>query len=101
MARKIGFMDKEVAESEKRQKEHLSWLKGKQAESREIHKTHQAAMDELAAETKGKQAESREIHKTHQAAMDELAAETRDRSKKFIASNRGYAKTLGKFDDNR
>ena len=76
MARKIGFMDKEVAESEKRQKEHLSWLKGKQAESREIHKTHQAA-------------------------MDELAAETRDRSKKFIASNRGYAKTLGKFDDNR
>ena len=76
MARKTGYMDKEVAESEKGHKEYLSWLKEKQAESREIHKTHQAAMDELAAETS-------------------------ERRKKFIAGNREYASTLGKFDDNR
>ncbi|MFQ6066101.1 MAG: hypothetical protein ACE5K3_02335 [bacterium] len=58
MARKTGYMDTEVAESEKRHKEYLDWLKKAQAESREGRK-------------------------------------------KFIASNREYAKTLGKFDDNR
>lgn len=76
MARKTGYMDKEVAESEKRHKEYLDWLKGAQAESRDIHKKFQAD-------------------------MDKRADETRERRKKFIASNREYAKTLGKFDDNR
>lgn len=76
MARKTGYMDKEVAESEKRHKEYLEWLKKAQAESRDIHKKFQAG-------------------------MDKLADETRERRKKFIAGNREYAKTLGKFDDNR
>ena len=76
MARKTGYMDKEVAESEKRHNEYLDWLKKAQAESRDVHKKFQAAMDKLADETTG-------------------------RHKKFIASNREYAKTLGKFDDNR
>jgi len=76
MARKTGYMDKEVAESENRHKEHLGWLKKAQAESRDIHKKSQADMDKLADETK-------------------------ERRKEFVASNREYAKTLGKFDDNR
>ena len=76
MANKTGYMDKETAESEKRHKEYMTWLKAAQAESRKIHKVHQAAMDKLAAETK-------------------------ERRKAFIASNRAYAKTLGKFDANR
>ena len=76
MANKTGYMDKEGAESAKRHKEYLGWLKGAQAESRAIHEKFQAAMDKLAVETKG--------HR-----------------KKFIASNRAYAKTLGKFDANR
>jgi hypothetical protein len=33
-----------------------------------------------------------------QATMDGLATETRERHKSFVASNRAYAKTLGKFD---
>ena len=73
---KQGYMDKERLESETRYRQHLGWLNGAQAQSRAIHKVHQAA-------------------------MDGLAAETRDRTKKFIASNREYAKTLGKFDDYR
>lgn len=76
MANKTGYMDKERAESEKRQKEYLAWLKSAQAESKAIHKKFQSAMDKLATETK-------------------------EKHKKFIASNREYTKTLGKFDDNR
>lgn len=76
MANKTGYMDKERAESEKRQKEYLAWLKSAQAESRAIHEKFQSAMDKLATETK-------------------------EKHKKFIASNREYTKTLGKFDDNR
>ena len=76
MANKTGYMDKERAESVKRHKEYLAWLNAAQVESREIYKEHQAAMDKLAAETK-------------------------ERHKKFVASNRAYAKTLGKFDDNQ
>jgi len=73
---KTGYMDKERLESEKRHRQHLAWLKTAQKESRDIHKVHQAA-------------------------MDELAGETGERRKKFIAGNREYAQTLGKFDDNR
>ncbi len=73
---KQGYMDKERLETEERHREHLGWLKATQAKSGEIHKGHQAK-------------------------MDELAAETRSRRKKFIATNREYSKTLGKFDDNR
>ena len=73
---KQGYMDKERLESEVRYRQHLGWLKTAQANSREIHKVHQAA-------------------------MDELAAETGVRRKRFIATNREYAKTLGKFDDHR
>ena len=76
MARKTGYMDKEVAESEKQHKEYLGWLRGAQAESKDIHKKFQGAMDKLADESK-------------------------EQRNKFIASNREYAKTLGKFDDNR
>lgn len=76
MARKTGYMDKEVAESEKQHKEYLGWLKGAQTESKDIHKKFQTAMDKLADESK-------------------------EQRNKFIASNREYAKTLGKFDDNR
>jgi len=71
-----GYMDKERLESEEFYRRHLGWLK--------------AAQDQ-----------SRAIHKVHQAAMDELAAETLVRRKRFIATNREYAKTLGKFDDYR
>ncbi len=73
---KQGYMDKETLETEKRYREHLGWLKTAQAHSGETHKAHQAA-------------------------MDELAAETGTRRKKFIATNRDYARTLGKFDDCR
>ncbi len=73
MANPTGYMDKETAESEKRHQEYMSWLKGAQAESRKIHKSFQTA-------------------------MNGLAAETRDSHKSFVASNRAYAKTLGKFD---
>ena len=76
MANPTGYMDKERAESEKGHKEYMAWLRGAQAESRTIHKEHQAAMDKLATETK-------------------------DRHNKFVASNRAYAKTLGKFDATR
>ena len=76
MANKTGYMDKERAESAQKHKEYLGWLKSAQAESRKINKNFQVAMDKLAVETK-------------------------DRHKKFVASNRAYAKTLGKFDDNR
>ena len=67
------YMDKERLESETRSRQHLGWLKAAQAQSSEIHKVHQAAMDELGAETTA-------------------------RRKRFIATNRGYANTLGKFD---
>ncbi len=73
MANPTGYMDKERAESEKRHQEYMTWLKGAQAESRKIHKSFQTA-------------------------MNGLAAETRDSHKSFVASNRAYAKTLGKFD---
>ena len=73
---KQGYMDKERLETEERYREHLKWLKGAQAESGEIHNVHQAAMDDLAAETGA-------------------------RCTRFIATNREYAKTLGKFDDHR
>ncbi len=73
---KQGYMDKERLETEERSREHLEWLKGAQAGSREIHKANQAA-------------------------MDGLAAETRSRRKKFIATSREYTKTLGKFDDSK
>ena len=73
---KQGYMDKERLETEERYREHLKWLKAAQANSREIHNVHQAA-------------------------MDELAAETGVRRKRFIATNREYARTLGKFDDHR
>ena len=76
MANKTGYMDKETAESEAGHKEYLGWLKSAQSESRAIH-------------TK------------FQGAMDKLAAETRTRHKGFIASNRAYANTLGKFDANQ
>ena len=76
MANKTGYMDKETAESGKRHKEYLAWLKTARAESAKIHKGFQAAIDKLAAETK-------------------------ERHKKFVATNRAYAKTLGKFDANR
>ncbi len=75
MANPTGYMDKEGAESEKRHKEYLTWLKAAKAESREIHKNFQSAMGNLATETK-------------------------EQHKKFVASNRAYAKTLGKFDTN-
>ena len=39
MAKKTGYMDKEVAESEKRHKEYLGWLKGAQVESKDITKS--------------------------------------------------------------
>ena len=73
---KQGYMDKERLESEARSRQHLGWLKAARAQSREIHNVHQAA-------------------------MDELAAETGVRRKRFIATNREYARTLGKFDDYR
>ena len=76
MANKTGYMDKERATSEKYQREHLAWLKDAQAKSRELHNEHLAWL-------KDAQAKSSEIRK------------------KFIASNREYAKTLGKFDDHR
>ncbi len=71
---KQGYMDKERLETEERCREHFGWINAARAGSREIHKVHQAAMDGLATETSG-------------------------RSKQFIATNREYAKTLGKFDD--
>ena len=73
---KQGYMDKERLESEIRYREHLGWLKAAQAESRDIHNVHQTA-------------------------MDNLAAETTTRRKRFTATNREYARTLGKFDDHR
>ena len=76
MANKTGYMDNERAISENYHKEHLAWLKDAQAKSRELHNEHLAWL-------KDAQAKSSEIRK------------------KFIASNREYAKTLGKFDDNR
>ena len=76
MANPTGYMDKERAESETRHQEYMTWLKNAQAESRKIHTNFQTA-------------------------MNGLATETRDRHKTFVASNRTYAKTLGKFDANR
>ena len=76
MARKTGYMDMERAESEKCHKESMEWLKAAQANSRTLHNEHMAKL-------KAQQAESKEIRK------------------KFIATNQEYAKTLGKFDDNR
>ena len=73
---KQGYMDKERLETETQYRQHLGWLKTAQAQSRDIHNVHQAA-------------------------MDELAAETRARTKRFVATNREYARTLGKFDDYR
>ncbi|ODS34284.1 MAG: hypothetical protein SCARUB_00543 [Candidatus Scalindua rubra] len=73
---KQHYMDKERLESESRLRQYLGWLKAAEAQSREIHSVHQAAMDELADETSA-------------------------RSKRFIATNREYAKTLGKFDNYR
>jgi len=76
MANKTGYMDNERATSENYHKEHLEWLKNAQTKSRDMHK-------EYLAWLKGAQAKSREIRQ------------------KFIATNREYAKTLGKFDDYR
>lgn len=76
MANKTGYMDKERATSEQYHKEYMGWLKDAQANSRNLHK-------EYLEYLKGAQAKSREIRK------------------KFIATNREYAKTLGKFDDHR
>lgn len=76
MANKTGYMDKERATSEEYAKAHLEWLKEAQTNSRALHKEHMAKL-------KAQQAESRGIRM------------------KFIASNREYANTLGKFDDNR
>ena len=102
MANKTGYMDKERAESERRQKEHLAQVKEAQAESRAIHQGFNA--DVKAATRDWDAKEKPQIAAQHEettTAMKALAAETRDRTKSFVASNREYAKTLGKFDDNR
>lgn len=76
MANKTGYMDKERATSEKYHKEYMGWLKDAQKKSRDLHNEHLEWL-------KGAQAKSREIRQ------------------KFIATNREYSKTLGKFDDYR
>lgn len=80
MPTKTGYMDKERAESAQRHKMHLSWLGKARANFQKM------------------QADSRKLHAAHQAAMNALAKESRQQHKAFIASNRKYARTLGKFD---
>lgn len=46
-------------------------------------------------------ATSENYHKEHLAWLKDAQAESREIRKKFIASNREYAKTQGKFDDHR
>ena len=46
-------------------------------------------------------ATSENYHKEHLAWLKDAQAESRNIRKKFIATNREYSKTLGKFDDHR
>lgn len=102
MARKTGYMDKEAAESAKKHKEYLDWLKAARAKSRAKNEVFLA---DIKAVTKAWDAKEKPQiaaqHKETTAAVKKLAAESKARRKKFIASNREYAKTLGKFDDSR
>jgi len=46
-------------------------------------------------------ATSEKYQREHLAWLKDAQAESREIRKKFIATNRAYSKTLGKFDDHR